>query len=193
MELYLNRIYFGGGLYGAEAAATRLFLDKPASEMTLAECATLAGLVKSPNKLLPLDDREGSARSAQLCAQPDGGTRFHQRSPIPEAQGQEMVVGNRQNARGQNYAIDNIRQQVIAARRLGPRDERRVSASTPRSTPNCKMWRRNHSRSSRRRRRDAGLPSPNLRPVFALLKERRGTAPNEKVTAPPAPEYLQGR
>ena len=41
MELYLNRIYFGGGLYGAEAAA-RGYFDKPASEMTLAECATLA-------------------------------------------------------------------------------------------------------------------------------------------------------
>ena len=52
MELYLNRIYFGGGLYGAEAAS-RGYFDKPAREMSLAECATLAGLVKSPNKLSP--------------------------------------------------------------------------------------------------------------------------------------------
>ncbi len=52
MELYLNRIYFGGGLYGAEAAA-RGYFGKPAREMSLAECATLAGLVKSPNKLSP--------------------------------------------------------------------------------------------------------------------------------------------
>ena len=55
MELYLNRIYFGGGLYGAEAAA-RGYFDKPAREMSLAECATLAGLVKSPNKLSPWSD-----------------------------------------------------------------------------------------------------------------------------------------
>src|SRR6267154_3064658 len=40
MELYLNRIYFGGGLYGAEAAA-RGYFDKPAREMSLVECATL--------------------------------------------------------------------------------------------------------------------------------------------------------
>jgi len=52
MELYLNRIYFGGGLYGAEAAA-RGYFGKPAREMTLAECATLAGLIKSPNRLSP--------------------------------------------------------------------------------------------------------------------------------------------
>jgi len=59
MELYLNRIYFGGGLYGAEAAA-RGYFDKPAHEMSLAECATLAGLVKSPNKLSPWADRDAS-------------------------------------------------------------------------------------------------------------------------------------
>src|SRR5207249_5467216 len=45
MELYLNRIYFGGGLYGAEAAA-RGYFDKSAREMSLAECTTLAGLIK---------------------------------------------------------------------------------------------------------------------------------------------------
>ncbi len=46
MELYLNRIYFGGGLYGAEAAA-RGYFAKSAREMSLAECATLAGLIKN--------------------------------------------------------------------------------------------------------------------------------------------------
>jgi len=56
MELYLNRIYFGGGLYGAEAAA-RGYFGKSAREMSLPECATLAGLVKSPNKLSPWTDR----------------------------------------------------------------------------------------------------------------------------------------
>src|SRR6184192_4295619 len=59
MELYLNRIYFGGGLYGAEAAA-RGYFGKPAREMSLAECATLAGLIKSPNRLSPWTDRAAS-------------------------------------------------------------------------------------------------------------------------------------
>ncbi|HEY6227780.1 MAG TPA: biosynthetic peptidoglycan transglycosylase, partial [Verrucomicrobiae bacterium] len=59
MELYLNRIYFGGGLYGAEAAA-RGYFGKPAREMTLQECATLAGLIKSPNRLSPWSDKAGS-------------------------------------------------------------------------------------------------------------------------------------
>src|SRR5205085_11034371 len=50
LELYLNRIYFGGGLYGAEAAA-RGYFGKRARDLSLSECATLAGLIKSPNRL----------------------------------------------------------------------------------------------------------------------------------------------
>src|SRR5438034_5455719 len=64
MELYLNRIYFGGGLYGAEAAA-RGYFGKSAHELSLAECATLAGLIKSPNRLSPWTDRENSSEARE--------------------------------------------------------------------------------------------------------------------------------
>src|SRR5205085_2146188 len=66
MELYLNRIYFGGGLYGAEAAA-RGYFDKPAHEMSLVECATLAGIIKSPNRLSPWSDRAGARESRKVA------------------------------------------------------------------------------------------------------------------------------
>src|SRR5205085_1053628 len=59
LELYLNRIYFGGGLYGAEAAA-RGYFGKRASDLSLSECATLAGLIKSPNRLSPWTDKAAS-------------------------------------------------------------------------------------------------------------------------------------
>ena len=114
MELYLNRIYFGGGLYGAEAAA-RGYFGKPAREMTLAECATLAGLIKSPNRLSPWNDRGTSreARDYALDRMRDLG--FISREQCATARGQQIVVGSRQNAQGQTYAVDYIRQQVIAA------------------------------------------------------------------------------
>ena len=86
MELYLNRIYFGGGLYGAEAAA-RGYFDKPAREMSLAECATLAGLVKSPNKLSPWSDRGRFARSAQFRPQPHARSWLHRRRATGERAG----------------------------------------------------------------------------------------------------------
>ena len=52
LELYLNKVYFGDGLHGAEAAA-RGYFGKPASQLTLAEAALLAGLVKSPSSYAP--------------------------------------------------------------------------------------------------------------------------------------------
>ncbi len=114
MELYLNRIYFGGGLYGAEAAA-RGYFAKPAREMTLAECATLAGLIKSPNRLSPWTDKAGSreARNFALSRMRDNG--FIDAQKYASAQTEELNLSSRQNAQGQTYAVDYIRQQVIAA------------------------------------------------------------------------------
>jgi len=52
LELYLNKVYFGDGLYGAEAAS-RGYFGKHASELTVTEAAMLAGLVKSPSSYAP--------------------------------------------------------------------------------------------------------------------------------------------
>ena len=52
LELYLNKVYFGGGLYGAEAAA-RGYFGKPASDLTIDEAALLAGLIQSPSSYAP--------------------------------------------------------------------------------------------------------------------------------------------
>ena len=51
-ELYLNRVYFGGGAYGIEAASNRYFA-KSARSLTLAEAAVLAGLLKAPSRYSP--------------------------------------------------------------------------------------------------------------------------------------------
>ena len=113
MELYLNRIYFGGGLYGAEAAA-RGYFGKPAREMSLTESATLAGLVKSPNRLSPWSDGAASreARNYVLARMRDLG--LIDRDRCASAQAEDLAIGSRQNAQGQTYAVDYIRQQVIA-------------------------------------------------------------------------------
>jgi penicillin-binding protein 1A len=52
LELYLNKVYFGDGLYGVEAASLG-YLGKPASAVTVSEAALLAGLVKSPSSYAP--------------------------------------------------------------------------------------------------------------------------------------------
>jgi penicillin-binding protein 1A len=57
LELYLNKVYFGDGLYGAEAASLGYF-GTHAANLTVAEAALMAGLVKSPSTYAPTVSRE---------------------------------------------------------------------------------------------------------------------------------------
>jgi penicillin-binding protein 1A len=68
LGLYLSRVYFGNGAYGLEAAARRYY-DKPASKLTIAEAASLAGMLKSPNHYNPVDDPEAAAQRSQVVLQ----------------------------------------------------------------------------------------------------------------------------
>jgi penicillin-binding protein 1A len=52
LEIYLNKVYFGGGFYGAEAAA-RGYFGKPAADLSIAEGALLAGLIQRPSAYAP--------------------------------------------------------------------------------------------------------------------------------------------
>ncbi len=64
LELYLNRVYFGAGAYGVDAAAQRYF-GKSAKHVRVAEAAMLAGLVKSPSRLAPSRNPNGAEKRAQ--------------------------------------------------------------------------------------------------------------------------------
>ena len=55
LGLYMNRVYYGAGAYGIEAASQRYF-NKPASQLTLGEAALLAGMLKSPTHYSPMSD-----------------------------------------------------------------------------------------------------------------------------------------
>ncbi|HEY1432249.1 MAG TPA: PBP1A family penicillin-binding protein [Stellaceae bacterium] len=66
LEIYLNRVYFGAGTYGVDAAAHRYF-NKSARQTSLYESAAIAGLLKAPTRFNPTRDREkAAARTAQV-------------------------------------------------------------------------------------------------------------------------------
>jgi len=65
LVLYLNRVYFGSGAYGVEQASQRYF-GKSARNVTLAEAALLAGLVKSPSRLAPTRNFGAAERRARV-------------------------------------------------------------------------------------------------------------------------------
>jgi penicillin-binding protein 1A len=63
LELYLNKVYFGGGAYGIDAAA-RKFFGHGADKLTLSEAAVIAGLVKAPSRYSPTADAEAAVGRA---------------------------------------------------------------------------------------------------------------------------------
>ena len=68
LELYLNRVYFGAGTYGIDAAARKYF-GRPAAETTLFEAAMLAGMLKAPSRYNPLNDKSLARDRATLVLQ----------------------------------------------------------------------------------------------------------------------------
>jgi penicillin-binding protein 1A len=63
LELYLNRVYFGGGAYGVDAAS-RKFFGHPANSLSIGESAIIAGLVKAPSNYSPSADAKAAVGRA---------------------------------------------------------------------------------------------------------------------------------
>jgi 1A family penicillin-binding protein len=188
MELYLNRIYFGGGLYGAEAAA-RGYFAKSAREMSLAECATLAGLVKSPNRLSPWTDRDNSREARDFALDRMRDLGFISRERCAAARGEQIVIGSRQNAQGQTYAVDYIRQQVIAAVGWDRAMNEGFRIHTTIDVDLQKV-----AEDSLRTHLEAVEQAPeyNHQTYTAYAASFRKGKANGKMSDQPAPEYLQG-
>jgi penicillin-binding protein 1A len=116
LEIYLNRVYFGGAAYGVETAAQRFF-GKPASQLTLPESAMLAGLLKAPSKFSPASNpglaRErarhvlGKMVEAGLLAAAEGEEAA--RSPIRFAD-----TLHQRDTTGVEYAVDAVLERLPA-------------------------------------------------------------------------------
>ena len=65
LALYLNRVNFGGGAYGIEAASQRYF-NKPAAQLTLGEAALLAATMKGPSRYNPAANADRAAKRATM-------------------------------------------------------------------------------------------------------------------------------
>lgn len=65
LELYLNKVYFGGGAYGIDSAS-RKFFSHPATELSVAEASIIAGLVKAPSRYSPTADVQAAVDRAKV-------------------------------------------------------------------------------------------------------------------------------
>jgi penicillin-binding protein 1A len=107
LELYLNRVYFGSGAYGVEAAAQKYF-GKSARFVTLPEAAVLAGLMKSPTRLAPNRNLKGAnERAAEVI------TAMAEQGHITEAMAKSALASPAQvihdkSAGSINYVADYV-------------------------------------------------------------------------------------
>jgi penicillin-binding protein 1A len=105
---YANRIYFGSGYYGLETASQAYF-GKPAANVTLAEAATLAGLIRSPNRFSPLKNPNGATiqrnevldRMIELSMVTASDAEAAKTAPL-------KVTSKRSSTPQQNYAMDAL-------------------------------------------------------------------------------------
>src|SRR6476620_3781131 len=65
LELYLNRIYLSGGVYGVETMSRNMY-GKPASAVTLPEAALIAGLIRAPSALSPWSNLDGAIERSHV-------------------------------------------------------------------------------------------------------------------------------
>ena len=105
LELYLNRVYFGSGAYGVEAAAQRYF-GKSARTVTLGEAAMLAGLVKAPSRLAPTRNPKLARERADLVlvAMVDGG--FITSAMAHTARAHPVAIAKDKTPGSVNYVAD---------------------------------------------------------------------------------------
>ena len=68
LELYLNKVYFGGGAYGVDAAS-RKFFSHSARDLNIGEAAIIAGLVKAPSRYSPTADVQAAVQRANIVLQ----------------------------------------------------------------------------------------------------------------------------
>jgi penicillin-binding protein 1A len=105
LTLYLNRVYFGAGVYGIEAAAERFF-GKSANRLSLTEAAMLAGSVKAPARFNPLTDADASEERAQVVLHAMLDSGFISTQACADAQATRPRVVRATSTPSSGYFVD---------------------------------------------------------------------------------------
>jgi 1A family penicillin-binding protein len=114
LELYFNKIYFGDGLYGVEAAS-RGYFGKHASEVTVAEAALLAGLVKSPSSYAPTVSMERAIARRNTVLQTMLETGAIDRATYQSARASKAALHDtlREEEPHGQYFKEQVRQELV--------------------------------------------------------------------------------
>jgi penicillin-binding protein 1A len=114
LELYLNKVYFGDGFYGVEAAA-RGFFGKSSSALTVDEAALIAGIIKSPSSWAPTVNLEKAVARRNVVLQTMLDSRAIDRATYDQARQAPVNLENglqKDEAFGQ-YFKEQVRRELV--------------------------------------------------------------------------------
>ena len=121
LELYLNQVYFGSGAYGVKSAA-EIFFDKSVQELSLAECALIAGMPKSPSRYSPLVNIELALRRRNIVLRQMHNTGIIDTKVYDQAIAEVIKLGNKRKVPAESpYFVAYVKNQleeVLGASRL---------------------------------------------------------------------------
>lgn len=193
LELYLNRVFFGGGFYGADAAA-RGYFDKHAKDLNLSESATLIGLLKSPNNLSPWRNRQACIEQRNYVLQRMLDLKLIDKEEYTKTYAQDLIVKNRKPMHQGSYAADLVEQQVKKlvgeenTTRGGYRIYTTIDAALQKKAESALRDQLTHAE------HHEGFDHPTYAQFDQIIRAYRRTAAEKGDDAGPAPEpeYLQG-
>ena len=116
METYLNVIYFGESAFGIEQASL-VFFNKPAKELSIAESATLAGIIKSPAKYSPIYNKENCIKRRNLVLKEMYEDFYINKEEYEEAVNSEINLNLNEKAKC-NYNNLYIKQTYLEAQNI---------------------------------------------------------------------------
>lgn len=111
LALYLNRVYFGAGAYGIDAAARRYF-NKPAARLSLVESAILAGLLKAPTRYSPINGIELAQTRASVVLQAMVETEAITAEQRDDAMRTRPKLATSAETQGNQYFVDWVMERL---------------------------------------------------------------------------------
>lgn len=114
LEMYMNQIYFGRGAYGIQTAA-KTYFNKDVNELTLTQCAMLAGLPKSPNYYSPFNNLNEAKKRKNVVLDQMVKYGYVSAAEAEDAKNQDLGLSkSHQSKEADEYAsfIDYVSQQV---------------------------------------------------------------------------------
>ncbi|RYD75012.1 MAG: hypothetical protein EOP84_18965, partial [Verrucomicrobiaceae bacterium] len=194
LELYLNRVFFGSGFYGVEAASQGYF-GKAAKDLSLSEAATLAGLLKSPNNLSPWRNRQACIDQRNRVLQRMLELNIISQAEHDETLGENLIVKNRRPIHQESYAADLVAQQV---EKLVGYDNAVSEGYQIYTTIDAEIQKgaetalREQLAAAERQEGFSHQKYAEYDQMFRGFRRKQASGEEDGNAAPPTPEYLQG-